>query len=78
MTAVSVQHENDINFMSSAEVKTVGFSLVNITIFKIFTYSEKLSVVIGMKMAAKFFKMPTFQAFVNLNGNLKLPRSWCL
>ena len=78
MIAISGQHKNDINFMSSAEIKTVGFSLVNISIFKIYTYSLKLSEVIGMKMATKFFKMPTFQAFVNLNGNLKLPRSWCL
>ena len=39
MIAISGQHKNDINFMSSAEIKTVGFSLVNITIFKIYTYS---------------------------------------
>ena len=39
MIAIPGQHKNDINFMSSAEIKTVGFSLVNITIFKIYTYS---------------------------------------
>ena len=35
MTAISGQHKNDINLMSSTELKTVGFSLANVTIFKI-------------------------------------------
>ena len=42
------------------------------TVFKIYTYSEKPSEVIRKKMETKFLKVPTFQAFVNLNQGRRL------